>query len=267
MLGQAETATYLEQCGDELVAIEEVLSAYVIWKFLKGHSCPHVLQKLHYLCIYLRVTGRTRVLSFGRDVFKVIALEVAAGGGRLGVAPVTSPVGKEIWNRIRREVSKSARQQRLVSTDAEYGGPAPAILLVTPRQLPLVVPPTFRHVFDPMMRRNGIGQTIDPEGLEHARATTTERWFRSRPQFGNTDAPDYTSDVGTLPRYHSQQSRADESGSLPPDYASRASFGEVSLLETPPMTAEERALIRAGLEDVARVLDIAPTDVRFSSAA
>ena len=74
MLGQSQILPYFDRCGDDLIAIEEVLNAYIIWlvcslsttkirciilclhrKLLKGSSCSRVLMKMHYLCIYLRV--------------------------------------------------------------------------------------------------------------------------------------------------------------------------------------------------------------------
>jgi hypothetical protein len=71
MLGQAEIAKYLDQCNGSRLAIEEVLSAYIVWwadssflvyphifsrKYLKGATSERVLSKLRYLSIFLRVT-------------------------------------------------------------------------------------------------------------------------------------------------------------------------------------------------------------------
>lgn len=53
-----ETAKYLERCVDDEspeLAIEEVLSAYVAWKLVRGQSCEVIIQKLRYLTMYLRV--------------------------------------------------------------------------------------------------------------------------------------------------------------------------------------------------------------------
>ncbi|KII86796.1 hypothetical protein PLICRDRAFT_55693 [Plicaturopsis crispa FD-325 SS-3] len=44
---------------------------------------------MHYLCLYLRATGRSWVLLQGAEVFKVIACEVAFGGDRMGALPST----------------------------------------------------------------------------------------------------------------------------------------------------------------------------------
>lgn len=59
MLSQSEIARYLERCVDDevpVLALEEVLSAYVAWKLIRGQRCEVVLQKLRYLIIYLQVT-------------------------------------------------------------------------------------------------------------------------------------------------------------------------------------------------------------------
>lgn len=56
MLGQSETARLLQQCNGDATAIEEVLSAYVVWKYLKGRTTTHVLAKLKMLSSFLRIT-------------------------------------------------------------------------------------------------------------------------------------------------------------------------------------------------------------------
>jgi hypothetical protein len=128
-------------------------------------------------------------------------------------------------------------------------------------------------------------RAIDPAGLQQARLASAERWFRTRPQFGNEsavgDAPAYTSE-GTLPLYLSHlssgaqaesqvrsrghsgdlSSRADATGMLPPAYASGVAEGEVMLLVSPARSEAEGAMIRAGLEDVARVLEDPGAGVR-----
>ncbi|KAJ3795092.1 hypothetical protein GGU11DRAFT_252752 [Lentinula aff. detonsa] len=67
--------------------MEEILSAYVAWKFIRGQSCALVMQKLRYLTIYLRVTGRQWVLERIRQVLMVIATELSLGGGLIGACP------------------------------------------------------------------------------------------------------------------------------------------------------------------------------------
>ncbi|KAJ7109611.1 hypothetical protein C8R43DRAFT_179675 [Mycena crocata] len=124
MLGQAETAKYLDQCGGSLMAIEEVLSAYIVWKYLKGATSERVLTKLRYLTIYLRVTGRHNILEIGADAFKVLTLEVSLGGGRIGLLPSMTVPGKAAWNELRRAASSSPRAATFV-TDSVYGGPGP----------------------------------------------------------------------------------------------------------------------------------------------
>lgn len=55
MLGQSEVVKLLEKCNGDSTAIEEILSAYVVWKLLKGRSTAHVLVKLKELCNLLRL--------------------------------------------------------------------------------------------------------------------------------------------------------------------------------------------------------------------
>ncbi|KAJ7468100.1 hypothetical protein FB451DRAFT_1352457 [Mycena latifolia] len=118
MLGQAETARYLDQCNGSAVAIEEVLSAYIVWKYFKGATSERVLLKLRYLAIYLRVTGRRHILDAGADQFKVLTMEVAFGGGRIGLLPSVTVPGKAVWNELRRAAPS-------LLTDSIYGGPGP----------------------------------------------------------------------------------------------------------------------------------------------
>lgn len=56
MLGQNEIGKLLKRCNGDPTAIEEVLSAYVVWKYLKGRPPGHILGKLRYLRLYLQVT-------------------------------------------------------------------------------------------------------------------------------------------------------------------------------------------------------------------
>ncbi|KAJ6582936.1 hypothetical protein DFH09DRAFT_1144963 [Mycena vulgaris] len=121
MLGQAEIARYLDQCDGSMLAIEEVLSAYIVWKYLKGATSERVLLKLRYLTIYLRVTGRRHILDAGADAFKAVTMEVAlAGGGRIGLLPSMTVPGRAVWNELRRASRASA-----FVTDSVYGGPGP----------------------------------------------------------------------------------------------------------------------------------------------
>ncbi|KAJ7223682.1 hypothetical protein B0H12DRAFT_1213102 [Mycena haematopus] len=118
MLGQAEIAKYFDQCEGSRTAIEEVLSGYIVWKYLKGATSGRVLGKLRYLTIFLQVTGRRHILEVGADVFKVLTLEVALGGGRIGLLPAQTVPGKAVWNAIRRAAPS-------IVTDSVYGGPGP----------------------------------------------------------------------------------------------------------------------------------------------
>ncbi|KAJ7109609.1 hypothetical protein C8R43DRAFT_1091734 [Mycena crocata] len=124
MLGQTDIAKYLDQCGGSRLAIEEVLSAYIVWKYLKGATSERVLMKLRYLTIYLRVTGRRHILEAGADAFKVLSIEVSLGGGRVGLLPSMTVPGRAVWNDLRRAASTSSRAATFV-TDSVYGGPGP----------------------------------------------------------------------------------------------------------------------------------------------
>ncbi|KAF8162472.1 hypothetical protein K438DRAFT_1618385 [Mycena galopus ATCC 62051] len=129
MLGQAQIVKYIDQCQGSKTALEEVLSGYIVWKYLKGATSGRVLGKLRYLSIYLRVTGRRHILEEGADVFKILSLEVALGGGRIGLLPATTVPGKAVWNVIRRAASSS-----LITTDSIYGGPGPVNAFLSPSQ-------------------------------------------------------------------------------------------------------------------------------------
>ncbi|KAK7044849.1 hypothetical protein R3P38DRAFT_2881241 [Favolaschia claudopus] len=129
MLGQAQIAKYLDQCEGSRTAIEEVLSGYIVWKYIKGATSERVLTKLRYLTIYLRVTGRRHILETAADIFTILSLEVSRGGGRVGLLPTMSVPGKAVWNQIRRAAPSTA----LLATDSVYGGPGPvqAFLSIT----------------------------------------------------------------------------------------------------------------------------------------
>ncbi|KAJ4466257.1 hypothetical protein J3R30DRAFT_3588902 [Lentinula aciculospora] len=123
MLSQSETAKLLDRCVDEEspeLAMEEILSAYVAWKLIRGQSCSLVMQKLRYLTMYLRVTGRQWILETIREVLMVIATELSYGAGLIGACPVSTPIGKQAWNDLRRKLSTTSYA---FNTDLEYGGP------------------------------------------------------------------------------------------------------------------------------------------------
>ncbi|KAH7878133.1 uncharacterized protein C8R40DRAFT_1167532 [Lentinula edodes] len=123
MLSQSEVARLLDRCVDEEspeLAMEEILSAYVAWKLIRGQSCALVLQKLRYLTMYLRVTERQWVLATIREVIMVTATELSFGGGLIGACPVSTPLGKQVWNDFRRKLSTTSHA---FNTDPEYGGP------------------------------------------------------------------------------------------------------------------------------------------------
>lgn len=134
-------------------------------------------------------------------------MECALGrDSRIGVSPPTTVIGKEAWNRIRRQMSSA--QARLM-TDSQYGGPAPVRAFMTAAQRTPVV---------------------SIAGSE--RPAWAERYFHIRPQFSSeAGLPGYRDvcrhDRGTLPPYASQTSRELESISIPLLH----SFDEVSLFD------------------------------------
>ncbi|KAF7326058.1 hypothetical protein MKEN_00456700 [Mycena kentingensis (nom. inval.)] len=132
MLGQREIGKYLDEWSGNLTAIEEILSAYIVWKYLKGASSSRVLVKIKYLAMYLRFSGRAHILREAADIFKVLTIEVSIGGGRIGLLPSRTTPGKEIWNRIRREAPARLRRRGL--TGATYGGPVPVQEFLTQAQ-------------------------------------------------------------------------------------------------------------------------------------
>ncbi|KZP27800.1 hypothetical protein FIBSPDRAFT_780668, partial [Athelia psychrophila] len=103
MLGQTEVAELLKQCNGDSLAMEEVLSAYVVWKYVKGRSNEHVLEKIRQLRRVLVVTGQTETLRAGERAFRIVMTECALGGqNRIGVLPATTPIGKRVCNDLRR---------------------------------------------------------------------------------------------------------------------------------------------------------------------
>ncbi|KAJ7734545.1 hypothetical protein DFH07DRAFT_844696 [Mycena maculata] len=185
MLGQAETAKYLDQCNGSRVAIEEVLSAYIVCKYLKGSTSERVLLKLRYLAIYLRVTRRSHILNAGADEFKALTMEVALGGGRIGLLPTVSVPGRAAWNELRRTAATS------LVTDSVYGGPGPVQTFLS------------------------LSQSQPYRGNE-SRTPWLDRYFAGRLRIGDmvlpgVVPPDYASDLErltTLPAYASRDDTA-----------------------------------------------------------
>lgn len=98
--------------------------------------------------------------------------------------PATTPIGKQVWNDLRRNMSRTQIQ---VITDSRYGGPAPVQAFLNAEQ------------------------RIQPRVAEHmVRPGWLERYFLSRPQFGNENPPpgyadgNDRSDGGALPLYLSR---------------------------------------------------------------
>ncbi|KAF7979969.1 hypothetical protein HWV62_40034 [Athelia sp. TMB] len=160
--------------------MEEVLCAYVTYKYLKGRSTAHILEKIRQLRVFLSITGQRGILTAGERAFRIVITECALGGERIGLLPATTPLGKAVWNEVRRHMSRAQMQ---VVTDSRYGGPAPAAAFLTAAQRR---PPSVAE------------DLVRPGWLEH--------YFRSRPQLGNEGVPPYPegperSDGGTLPLY------------------------------------------------------------------
>ncbi|KZP09517.1 hypothetical protein FIBSPDRAFT_938460 [Athelia psychrophila] len=178
MLGQNEIGKLLKRCNGDPIAIEEVLSAYVVWKYLKGRPPGHILSKLRYLTIYLQVTGQHDVLRAGSRAFTLIKTECGLGEeSRIGMVPATTPVGKEVWNRIRRQMS--AAQVKLV-TEGLYR--------TTPTSGPVH---TQAHAFIPAnhQRTTGTGAGVrEGEATAAARPQWVAQHFDARTQFGNERA-------------------------------------------------------------------------------
>lgn len=118
-----------------------------------------------------------------------MAIECALGGeSRIGVSPTTTLIGKEIWNRIRR----NAGPERRLVTDSQYGGPAPVQAFLSPEQ------------------RTAVAWAA--EATLDRRNIWAERYFLLRPQFANDGAPEYVdrSDGGTLPLYLTSPSNREQ---------------------------------------------------------
>ncbi|KAJ7735809.1 hypothetical protein B0H16DRAFT_128697 [Mycena metata] len=129
MLGQSEITKYLKRCDTE-VGIEEVLSAYIAAKYLKGATSERVLLKLKYLAMYLRVNGHQRILDLGAEPWRVLTMEVALGGGRIGLLRSVTEPGRAAWNQIRRVSTSNSGP----STDSVHGGPGPVQTFLLPDQ-------------------------------------------------------------------------------------------------------------------------------------
>ncbi|KAF9026161.1 hypothetical protein BDZ89DRAFT_1161429 [Hymenopellis radicata] len=184
MFNQSQIVRYFDQCTDD-AGICEVLSAYAICKFLNGSDCAGVLRKIHYLCCYLRVTGRGHIIRTGETAFKAISFEAALGSTRIGSTPVATKPGLEVWNILRQSASKKRHSQP--ATEQTYGGPGTLRSFLTPRQLS-----QLRRVMD--------DSAVRPAWLEQ---------YHSK-RCGIMDAiafslPDYDSRIDTLPLYTSNE--------------------------------------------------------------
>jgi len=104
-------------------------------------------------------------------------MEVALGGGRLGLSAAMTEPGRKVVNRIRGALSK---QGKLCRTDDVYGGPYPVENHLNARQ---------REMWDRDMQRDA----------------WAEQYFSRRPQLWElTPAPDYVSAsqrITVLPLY------------------------------------------------------------------
>ncbi|KAJ7621214.1 hypothetical protein FB45DRAFT_1032473 [Roridomyces roridus] len=178
MLTQSNIAKYFDQCTgpDAVLAIEEILSGYIVAKYLRGASSARVLMKLRGLVFYLRVTGRGHILQVAADPFKALIEEVSLGGERVGILPTQTAPGKAVWNHLRRNAhGERGPTHPLLVTDPTYGGPGPA------------------HIFQSR-----------PLHENETRTPWLQRYFamRAGDYTGESVPPDYSSyRTMTLPRY------------------------------------------------------------------
>ncbi|KAH8826698.1 hypothetical protein DL96DRAFT_1603867 [Flagelloscypha sp. PMI_526] len=129
MLSQSQIAPYFDKCTDD-DGVVEILSGYVVCKFLNGSNCAQVIRKIQYLCNFLRVTGRGHILRMGEEAFKAVTFEVAVGSERIGASPATTPAGKELFNLIRQKASK--KNYKIVTHP--LGGPGAVPTFFSPDQ-------------------------------------------------------------------------------------------------------------------------------------
>ncbi|KAJ7100041.1 hypothetical protein B0H15DRAFT_818479 [Mycena belliarum] len=181
MLGQVEIARYLDQCNGSPLAIEEVLSAYIFWKYIKGATSQRVLVKLRYLTLYLRVTGRGHILEAGADQFKALSAEVVHGGSRIGALRSFTEPGKAVWNQLRRAAPS-------LLTHSMYGGPGSMHELLSRPQSHL---PAFGDTAErePWLDRYFVArrQILASSDAISARVPSTTDWERV------TTLPEYSS--------------------------------------------------------------------------
>ncbi|KIY63363.1 hypothetical protein CYLTODRAFT_458172 [Cylindrobasidium torrendii FP15055 ss-10] len=180
-LTQSLAARYFDQVNDDS-GINEVLSAYVMSKFVNGSEPGEVLYKMHLLCCYLRANGREHVLEIGLKAFKAIAFEVAIGGDRIGATAIASKAGIKAWNRVREQARKKGYP---IVTHELWGGSGTIVAMFPPEQFA-----KLRRLKDPSER-----------------PTWLEAYYNTRCRMIETGVgwmPGYESELQTLPAYVSQ---------------------------------------------------------------
>lgn len=137
--------------------------------------------------------GHRDVLESGRQAFLVYTALLSLRGAEslIGVLPTMTPIGRDVWNRLRRTklMQNKAKNQRNLGTDREYGGPGSS---------------------------QSAARGLELEGDEEAtRREYVIRHFRSKPQFGNLGVPAYRVDIDTLPMYISALLGSTHQASVP----------------------------------------------------
>merc|ERR1739841_98061 len=103
-MNQVAAGKLLERCGNDKVAIGEVLTCYIFSKFMRRRrSAGEVLHKLYLLKMYLLATSRSQILAFGAEPFTILTKEVSQGSTTTDTLPgATTPQGLEAVNLLRR---------------------------------------------------------------------------------------------------------------------------------------------------------------------
>lgn len=102
--------------------------------------------------------------------------------------------GLDVWNALRQDASRSPSRKRKIVTDEIYGGPGPVLAFLTMDQRQSSASSSTTTTSTIL----GVARTDE-------RPPWVDRYFYARPQFRNIDAPDYTSERGTLPVYMSRE--------------------------------------------------------------
>ncbi|KAM0753864.1 hypothetical protein T439DRAFT_322745 [Meredithblackwellia eburnea MCA 4105] len=174
-LTQSKCAELLNPCTCQK-QFTDVVSAYLLQKYLNGSNSQEVLLRFKYLIDYFRTMRHTAVLlDTYRSAITWMAYHVShLNGGSIGSTPATTPEGVEAWNIVR----KSPNYKGGVSTDS-WGLRGPGAV----RNLPWIAGNTPEDV----LREREL-RSLSPDSLE---------------LLGSPMIPDYS--TGTLPAYYSRE--------------------------------------------------------------